>query len=179
MTTPYDDTLRDWRDDIVHALSENSVSTIVHVADSVLAPIVRLVEADPFFTTVTLTREEEGIGVLTGAYLGGQRGAIMLQSSGLGNTINALGSLALPYQIPFVILLSQRGAFHEHNVVQLAGGKAAPRILDALGIQVFELSRPEEVAYAADRGIQHAFVTRRPVALTITTTLSGGKRGRG
>jgi sulfopyruvate decarboxylase alpha subunit len=147
------------------------------VADSVLAPIIRRMEHDPFFRVVTLTREEEGIGVVTGAYLGGTRSALLMQSSGFGNTINALGSLALPYQIPFVMLLSERGSFMEHNVVQIAGGVAVPKILDALGVQAFDLRRADEVAFMAEKGTRHAFVARRPVMLTITTQLSGGKRG--
>lgn len=167
-----------WQHDIVEGLRANDVRFIAHVSDSVLAPIVRLLEADPAFTVVTLTREEEGVGLLTGAYLGGRRGALLMQSSGFGNTINAFGSLALPYQIPFVVLLSQRGGFFEHNVVQLAGGKAVPDILDALGMQVFDLTDPAEVGFMVERGARHAFVTRRPVTLTITTRLSGGKRGR-
>lgn len=113
-----------WREDILTAFKQHEIRLIVHVSDSILAPILRLIEADPYFQVVTLTREEEGIGILTGAYLGGVRGALLLQSSGFGNTLNALGSLALPYQIPFVILLSPRGYFMEHNIVQLAIGRA-------------------------------------------------------
>ena len=168
---------RTWRDDIVDALKTNNISFIVHVADRVLAPIIQKIDADPFFKVVTLSREEEGIGILTGAYMGGQRGAILLQSSGLGNTLNALGSLALPYQIPFVILLSPRGSFMEHNVVQVAWGKAVPDTMAALDMQYFELTNPAEVPFKADRGIKHAFVSRKPVVLSISTQLSGGKDG--
>lgn len=167
-----------WHDDIIAALRANQIRLIAHVADSVLAPIIVRLEDDPFFRVVTLTREEEGVGILTGAYLGGTRGALLMQSSGFGNVINALGSLALPYQIPFVILLSERGSFIEHNVVQIAGGTAVPKVLDALGIQAFDLRRTDEVAFVSEAGMRHAFVARRPVALTITTQLSGGKSGR-
>lgn len=166
-----------WRQDLIDGLKDNDIRLIAQVADRVLAPIIATMEADPFFHVVTLTREEEGIGILTGAYLGGTRGALLLQSSGLGNTLNALGSLALPYQIPFPIILSQRGSYMEHNVVQLALGRAVPNILDALGIQVFDLTRPEDVRFQVTSGVKHAFVSRRPVALTITTQLSGGKDG--
>lgn len=166
-----------WRDDIIDALKANNIALIVHVADSVLAPIIVKLEADPFFQVVTLSREEEGIGLLTGAYMGGKRGALLLQSSGFGNTLNALGSLALPYQIPFVMLLSPRGSFMEHNVVQLAWGKAVPKTVDALEMQIFELTSPDEVPFKMDKGIKHAFVTRRPVVLSISTQLSGGKDG--
>lgn len=168
---------RTWRDDIIDALKTNNISLIVHVADRVLAPIITKLEADPFFKVVTLSREEEGIGILTGAYMGGQRGALLLQSSGFGNILNALGSLALPYQIPFVILLSPRGYLLEHNVVQLAWGKALPKTVEALDMQVFDLISPDEVPFKADRGVKHAFVTRRPVVLSISTQLSGGKDG--
>ncbi|HUG14558.1 MAG TPA: hypothetical protein VMM78_06005 [Thermomicrobiales bacterium] len=167
-----------WHTDIIEAFRANEIRLIAHVADSVLAPIIRRMEQDSFFRVVTLTREEEGVGLVTGAYLAGTRGALLLQSSGFGNTINALGSLALPYQIPFVMLLSERGSFMEHNVVQIAGGAAVPKVLDALGIQEFPLRRADEVSFVALQGARHAFVARRPVALTITTQLSGGKSGR-
>jgi sulfopyruvate decarboxylase alpha subunit len=166
-----------WRDEIVAALKANDISLIVHVADRVLAPVITRLESDPWFQVVTLSREEEGIGLLTGAYLGGKRGAILLQSSGLGNTLNALGSLALPYQIPFVILLSPRGSFMEHNLVQLAWGKAVPRTVEAMDMQMFDMTSPADVPFMMDKGIKHAFVTRRPVVLSISTQLSGGKDG--
>jgi sulfopyruvate decarboxylase alpha subunit len=167
-----------WHDAVIDGLRTNNVTLIAHVADSVLAPIIRRMEADPFFRVVTLTREEEGVGLLTGAYLGGVRGALLMQSSGFGNTINALGSLALPYQIPFLMLISERGGFFEHNVVQIAGGHAVPAILDALGIQMFRMTDPSQVPLYVERGTHHAYVARRPVALGITTELSGGKSGR-
>jgi sulfopyruvate decarboxylase alpha subunit len=167
-----------WHDAVIAGLRANNVRLIAHVADTVLAPLIRRMEADDDFRVVTLTREEEGVGLLAGAYLGGTRGALLLQSSGLGNSINALGSLALPYQIPFVMLISERGGFFEHNVVQLAGGKAVPDILAALGIQLFRMTSPDQVPLYVEQGTRHAFVSRRPVAIGITTELSGGKSGR-
>lgn len=167
-----------WQDSIVAGLKMNNITLIAQVADRVLAPIISTCETDPDLRVVTLTREEEGIGILTGAYLGGIRGALFLQSSGAGNILNALGSLAIPYQIPFVLLLSPRGGFHEHNVVQLAWGDAVPQAFATIGIQLWELSDPETVEYMVDRATKHAFITRRPVVLSISTTLSGGKDGR-
>lgn len=166
-----------WRDDVISAFKANDVSVIAQVADTVLAPIIAKLEADPFFQVVTLSREEEGIGLLTGAYLGGKRGALIIQGTGFGNTLNALGSLSLPYQIPFPILLSPRGAFLEHNIVQVAWGKAVPKTVEALDMQMFEMNDPDEVSWMMDRGIKHAFVSRRPVVMSIATRLSGGKAG--
>lgn len=167
-----------WHADVVTAFRTHQVRVIAHVADRVLAPIIRLLEADPFFRVVTLTREEEGVGLLCGAYFGGARGALLLQSSGFGNTLNAFGSLAIPYQVPFVVLLSPRGGLYEHNLVQLALGKAVPQVVEALGMQLFEMIDPADVPLIMDRGVHHAFVTRRPVVLSISTRLSGGAANR-
>ena len=166
-----------WQSTLVEALRANDIRLVCHVADSVLAPIVRELDNDPAFTVVTLTREEEGVGTLTGAYLGGVRGALLLQGSGFGNVLNALGSLAIPYQIPFPIILSARGGFLEHNVVQVAWGKAVPEAAAALGVQYFPMTREDDVAFIAGQGIRHAFVSRRPTVVGIETQLSGGKRG--
>lgn len=167
-----------WHTDLVAALKSNRIHLIAQVADRVLAPIVQLLESDGDVRVITLTREEEGIGILTGAYLGGTRGALLLQSSGFGNTLNALGSLAIPYQIPFPIILSPRGGLGEHNLVQVALGKAVPDIAAALGLQTFELRSPEDVSPVVNAGTRHSFVSRRPVILSISTSLSGGSGAR-
>lgn len=166
-----------WQNVLVDALRKNDIKLICHVSDSVLAPIVRELEDDAAFDVVTLTREEEGVGTLTGAYLGGVRGALLLQGSGFGNILNSIGSLAIPYQIPFPIILSARGGFLEHNVVQVAWGKAVPETAEALGLQYFPMTREEDVAFVAESGIRHAYVSRRPTVISIETQLSGGKRG--
>ena len=165
-----------WQQSIIDAFKAERIQLIAHVADSILAPIIAALEADDAFTVVTLTREEEGVGILCGAYLGGARGALLLQTSGFGNTINAFGSLPLPYQIPFVVLHSQRGFLSEHNVVQIAGGRAVPAVIEALDIQEFVLDTAETVPDVAQHAVHHAFVARRPVVLTLSTRLTGGKR---
>ncbi len=166
-----------WRNSIVAALKENDIQIVCHVADTVLAPIIRTLEFDPGMRVVTLTREEEGVGLLTGAYLGGTRGALLLQSSGFGNILNSLGSLAMPYQIPFPIIMSARGGFLEHNVVQVAWGKSAPSSAELLGMQNFSMTHEADVPFIATQAIRHAYISRRPVLLTIETQLSGGKAG--
>lgn len=166
-----------WREAIVAALKQNDIKLVCHVADTVLAPIIRMLEADSDVHVVTLTREEEGVGLLTGAYMGGIRGALMLQASGFGNILNSLGSLAIPYQIPFPIIMSARGGFLEHNVVQVAWGKSAPAAAELLGMQAFAMTHPEDVPFIATQAMRHAYVSRRPTLLTIETQLSGGKTG--
>ena len=165
-----------WTDIVFDRLKENNLEVVCHVPDIVLASLIARAEADPFFTVVPLTREEEGVGVLTGAYLGGRRGLLMMQVSGLGNSINGLASLAIPYQIPFLMLISQRGELGEFNPAQIAMGQAARPILDALGIQHFTLRRTDEVSSLMEGAIKTAYTAQRPVALFLSTELVGWKQ---
>jgi sulfopyruvate decarboxylase alpha subunit len=165
-----------WADIVFERLKANCLEVVCHVPDSVLAPLITRVEANPFFTVVPLTREEEGVGVLTGAYLGGRLGCLMMQVSGLGNSVNGLASLAIPYQIPFLILISQRGELGEFNAAQIAMGRAARPLLDSLDIHHFTLRRVDEVATLTDGAIKTAYTARRPVALFLSTEMVGWKK---
>jgi sulfopyruvate decarboxylase alpha subunit len=167
-----------WAEEVTAAFREQEVRLIAYVADRVLSPVIDLMAADPHFHMVGLTREEEGVGVLAGGYLGGMRGALLLQSSGFGNTLNGLGSLALPYQIPFLMLVSVRGGPGEFNVCQVPLGQALPRILDDMGIPRYDLERPEAVGPTVRGAGRLAFQTGKPVALLLSTLLTGGKGGR-
>jgi sulfopyruvate decarboxylase alpha subunit len=167
-----------WTDIVFERLKANRLEVVCHVPDSVLAPLIARAEADPLFIVVPLTREEEGVGVLTGASLGGRRGLLMMQVSGLGNSVNGLASLAIPYQIPFLMLISQRGELGEFNPAQIAMGRAARPLLDALDIQHFTLRRVDEVATLMDGAIKTAYTAQRPVALFISTEMVGWKDER-
>ena len=165
-----------WTDIVFDRLKENNLEVVCHVPDIVLASLIARAEADPFFIVVPLTREEEGVGVLTGAYLGGRRGLLMMQVSGLGNSINGLASLAIPYQIPFLMLISQRGELGEFNPAQIAMGQAARPMLDALGIPHFTLRRTDEMSNLLDGAIKTAYTAQRPVALFLSTEMVGWKQ---
>jgi sulfopyruvate decarboxylase subunit alpha len=96
-----------WARTVLDALRAEDVANLVFLPDTVMGRLLALAEEDPFFRLVGVHREEEAVGILTGLFLGGQRGAMLIQSSGLGNTLNALGSLAMAYRIPFPLLVSQ------------------------------------------------------------------------
>ena len=80
----------DWRMEIYDCLREHDIEQVCHVPDAGHAALIRACEADNSMTVIGLTSEQDGVGVLTGAWLGGQRGVLLMQSSGVGNTINAL-----------------------------------------------------------------------------------------
>lgn len=132
-------------DEIATILKQENVTFIASVPCSLLDELIRLVETDPGFDHVPATREEEGIGICVGAYLAGRTPAIVMQNSGLGNSINAIASLANFYQIPVVILISHRGTEGEKIGAQVPMGEATTKLLDAAGIEYKTLENAEEV----------------------------------
>src|SRR5436190_22075977 len=108
---------------------------VVYVPDNPLSHVLKVLRADyPDVTATIATREEEAFGIAAGLYLGGHRPTVMLQSSGLGNSLNALTSLLVPYQIPVLIVVSMRGDEGEWNPAQMPMGRAVRAILDAIGV---------------------------------------------
>ena len=164
-----------WADTVFACLKANGIRTVVHVPDTVLTGLIRLADQDPSVDVLGPTREEEGVGMVCGAYLGGSPGALLMQNSGLGNAANAIASLAVPYQIPFVLLISQRGELGEFNTVQVGMGQALRPTLDGLDVPHFTMEREDEVEKIMTGAIKLAFSTDRPVAVIVSPLLSGGK----
>ena len=165
----------EWPRKIVSLLKANDICSISFIPDSIIGQILKEAEKDPFFHFTTLAREEEGIGIITGEYLGGRYGVLMMQSAGLGNCVNALASLAIPYQIPFLMLISQRGELGEFNACHVVLGKALRRILEALGIQNYTVDREDELEIIVDGAIKTAYTSEQPVAVILSTALVGWK----
>ena len=108
----------DWRMEIYACMREHNIEQVCHVPAAGHATLIRACEADNSMTVIGLTSEQDGVGVLTGAWLGGQSGVLLMQSSGVGNTINAL---AMPNacRIPFVPIVSMRGEWGEFVPCQI------------------------------------------------------------
>ena len=164
-----------WIDGVVSALTRNGVTRVAYLPDSALAGLIERVEADETFATIPLAREEQGVGILSGAYLGGERGALLCQSSGLATTINALCSLSRPARIPFLGIVSRRGDLGEFNDAQVPFGYAAGRVLDDVGIRNRRLDAPETVERDVDLAAKTAFATGEPYVLLLDSTLTGAK----
>ena len=166
--------MAEWAETIIAALREHEIRLVAHVPDEMLLPLVRLVGADAGMVALTATREEEAIGIAAGAYLGGGRGAVLMQSSGFGNSVNVLASLVVPYQVPVPLFIAERGALGEHNAVQVTMAQVLRPTLDALGIPHVTLARRDELAFLTDRTLRQAFRTQAPAALIISPQLTGG-----
>ena len=161
---------------IVHeALKRNDVRLITYVPDRVLTPLIESVHKDAFFTAFVTTREEEALGVVTGAWMAGMRGAVLMQTSGFATLPNALASLAVPYQIPLLMFISERGTLGEFNLGQALVCRTMRPVLDALGIENHTITRIDELEFIIDRSIKQAVATQAPAAFILSPLLTGGK----
>lgn len=134
---------------------------VVYVPDNPLSYVFRVLLTDyPDVITTVATREEEAFGIAAGLYVGGMRPTVMLQSSGLGNSLNALTSLLLPYQIPVLTIVSMRGDAGEWNGAQVPMGRAVGPILDAIGVPHVTIASAESASETIQRVGQTAFGTR-------------------
>jgi sulfopyruvate decarboxylase alpha subunit len=167
-----------WAEQILQCLKSNNVNLTIYVPDEVLTPLIDGAEHDPDMHAFAASREEEAIGIAAGAALGGRRSVVLMQSSGYGNSVNALASLAVPYQIPVVMIIGERGVLGEFNPVQVPISRTLRPSLDALGIPHRTLEREDEVTTTAQKVIQQAFQTQSPAVLFINPLLTGGKEDR-
>ena len=131
--------------------------------------------ADREVRSVALTTEEEGVALLAGADLGGARGVLLMQSSGVGNCVNML-SLIKGGRFPFLTLVSMRGDFGEGNPWQFPMGQAVQPILGAMGVICLRVERPEEVVPTVSAALTMVFQTGHAVAVLLTQKLLGAKQ---
>lgn len=154
----------------VHAAGSRHV---IYVPDNPLSHVVRAFEREYVDVRLVLaTREEEAFGIAAGLYLGGGRPTVMLQSSGLGNSLNALTSLLLPYQIPLLMIISMRGDASEWNAAQVPMGRAVPAILDAIGVPHLTADAPATTEDAVRLAGLTAFGTRTPGACLLARRMT-------
>jgi sulfopyruvate decarboxylase alpha subunit len=161
-----------WHDIIVKVLKANQVKLVAYVPDNVLAPLIRALHADPYFTVIAPAREEEAVGIVTGAYMAGMRGIVLMQTSGFATLPNALASLAVPYRIPLLMLISERGALGDHQLGQVIVCRTMRPVLETLGIEHFGIERLGDVEFVVDRMIQQAFATQAPAAMILSPLLT-------
>jgi sulfopyruvate decarboxylase subunit alpha len=163
-----------WQEGLARALHDRGVEVIAYVPDGRLDAVARQLGD----VVRTLTREEECVAFAAGYGAAGGRAAVLMQCSGLGNSLNALGSFAIPYRIGIPLVVSMRGTLGESNPSQVAMGRATPALLAGLGIQAFSAHRPEEVAPTAAGVMTLAYDTGMPAALLLEPSLGGRSEAR-
>ena len=165
---------RPWATDIFQSFKKLGIAQVAYVPDAGHTQLILDCHADPAITAVSLTTEQEGVAMLAGGWLGGQRGALLMQSSGAGNCINML-SLAQECRFPMLMLVTMRGEWGEFNPWQIAMGQSTQNALENAGVIVERADRAEEVGAVVFATGQLAFSTNRPVAVLIGQRVIGFK----
>jgi len=165
---------RDWPAEIHGLLSAAGVRVVGYVPDAGHKRLIELCQADKSMRAVVLTTEEEGIGLAAGAWLGGEKSVLLMQSSGVGNVVNAIGMMK-ECRFPLVSIVTMRGQQGEFNPWQVAMGQATRGVLEAMGTIVHPADSAEEIAPTVDAALRLAYNSYASVAVLIGQRVIGIK----
>ncbi len=163
-----------WAEGAYALFKMHHVDMISFVPDGGHKRLIELCQRDTNMRTVALTTEEEGIAFAAGAFLGGKRSVLLMQSSGVGNCINML-SLPRVCNMPFLTLVTMRGEWGEFNPWQVPMGQSTPTVLETSGVIVYRADTLEEVYPTVEAAILFAFHSRCRVAVLLSQKLIGTK----
>jgi sulfopyruvate decarboxylase alpha subunit len=167
-------TVPSWPDAIHGVLRAADIRHVAYVPDAGHTRLIELCRADPAMIATVLTTEEEGIGLLAGAWLGGERGVLLMQSSGVGNCINML-SLATSCAFPLPMIVTMRGEWAEFNSWQIPMGQVVEPALTLVGTLIHRVERAEDAAPAVDSAVKLAINAQRPTAVLLSQRMIGAK----
>ena len=163
-----------WQDQLFEILKASGIKQLPYVPDGGHARLIERAHAEPGMRAISLTTEEEGIALAAGAWLGGDRSVLLMQSSGAGNCINML-SLLKSGRFPFLTVVTMRGEWGEFNPWQVPMGSKVQHVLETMDVQVLRVERAADVAETVQAGIRMAFEGGTPVAILLSQRLIGAK----
>ena len=166
--------MSEWWKDLYAVLKEAGVKQVGYVPDAGHAKLINACIEDNGIDATVLTTEEEGVALGAGAWLGGHRAALLMQSSGVGNCINML-SMNASCRMPLLLLVTMRGQWGEFNPWQVPMGQAIPEILRQAGVLVYEVDTAEEVGPTAAQAAKLTYNAQKPVAVLLSQRLVGSK----
>jgi len=164
----------DWPEAIFEVLCDAGVSQVAYVPDAGHARLIELCRANESMHSVALTSEEEGVALLAGAWLGGARGVLLMQSSGVGNCINML-SVMQECRFPLLAIVTMRGEWGEFNPWQVPMGQGVTAALGNAGVIVQHVEQADEVVATVTSASELAFNAFRAVAVSISQRMLGSK----
>ena len=165
----------DWPDRLFETLKHGGVRQVAYVPDAGHARLIDRCRADSEIRDVALTTEEEGVAMAAGAWLGGDRAALLMQSSGVGNCINML-SLARTCRFPLLMLITMRGEWEEFNPWQVPMGSKTRAALELCDVLVYRVEQPEEAAETIAAALEIAFNGDLATTVLLSQRLIGAKR---
>jgi sulfopyruvate decarboxylase alpha subunit len=163
-----------WARIIYEALIAADVRQMTYVPDAGHSRLIELFRTTPTVVSTVLTTEEEGIAIGAGAWAGGQRSVLLMQSSGVGNCVNML-SLVASCRVPFLTVVTMRGEWAEFNPWQVPMGRATPQAFEIMGVRVVRVDRLEDLAEAMAAVTTMAFESDQAIAVLLSQKLLGRK----
>lgn len=163
-----------WPRGIYDVLAAQKVRQVAYVPDAGHSQLIKLCQETPEMATISLTTEEEGIAMLAGAWLGGDRGVLLMQSSGVGNCVNMFG-MVQECRFPLLILVTMRGQWGEFNPWQVWMGSATRSVLEECGVVCYDVDDPEHVVETVAAASNLVFNSYRSVAVLIGQRVIGSK----
>jgi sulfopyruvate decarboxylase alpha subunit len=164
-----------WQEVVFDVLKKGGIEQVAYVPDAGHATVIRAAQRDPAIRDVVLTTEEEGVALVCGAWLGGRRAVLLMQSSGVGNCVNMF-SLLSAGQFPFLALVTMRGEFAEFNPWQGPMGRGTQGALELMGITVHRVEEPDRVEEVVGAALDSAFEANERVAVLLGQKLIGRKK---
>ena len=163
-----------WPEEIFQILKRFDVRQVAYVPDAGHSQLIERALGEPSMRAVSLTTEEEGVALIAGAWTGGQRGVLLMQSSGVGNCVNML-SLTQIFRLPFLTLVTMRGEWGEFNPWQVPMGSTTAGVFELSGIKVLRASSPGEVHDVVEAAASQAYNACTPTAVLLSQRLIGTK----
>ena len=163
-----------WQNKLFQILKKEKITIFTYVPDAGHKILIDNAIIDNSINAIALTSEQEGIGIAAGAYLGGSKAVLLMQSSGVGNCINQL-SLIKHGQFPFLTIITMRGEYGEGNPWQYAMGEAVIPSLNSIGVQCLRINNEDEVESNIEAALTMVFKAERSVAVLLSQKLIGAK----
>jgi sulfopyruvate decarboxylase alpha subunit len=167
-----------WQESVFRVLKKAGIRQVAYVPDAGHAHAIQQAKDDPAIRDVVLTSEEEGVALVCGAWLGGDRAVLLMQSSGVGNCVNMF-SLLENCRFPFLTLITMRGEYAEFNPWQSPMGRRTQGVLELMGIRVYRADAPDEVGEVVSAAVDSAFLAGEQVAVILGQRLIGRKKWEG
>lgn len=152
---------------VLEHLKRAGIDLVASLPDQWLGKLIARCEADPTITHIKLAREDDGVGICAGAFLGGRKAALICQNSGVLGSVNALGGIAFHHQIPMLIVAAHRGTLEDNHYYQMYKGRICEPVLRAMGLPYHIVEGPEQLSLIED-GVRHAWLNRLPVVLLLS-----------
>ena len=165
---------KSWQDKLYDTLRKENISIFSYVPDAGHKVLIDRAIKDNSVTAISLTSEQEGIGIAVGSYLGGSKAVLLMQSSGVGNCINQL-SLIKHGQFPFLTIVTMRGEYGEGNPWQFAMGEAVVPTLNSMGVKCLKITSEGEIESTIKAALIMVFQAERSVAVLLSQKLLGAK----